>query len=171
MAVALTASMVLLLVGCGGGAGGGGTDTSGGTDSSGSAAIANPIEVVDSVDDINRQLGLNLQLPSDAVVETCQVISDSLGEVAFSVEGQEYVYRGESTSASEDISGLYFDFTSVEEVPIDAYVCTIEFNENGPGYSRWYDEANGITYSVSVDSGASSERLTDISKLLITTQG
>jgi hypothetical protein len=177
MAVALAASMTLLLVGCGGGGGTGdsgsssGSSSGSGTEASGTTDIANPIEVVDSVDDINRQLGLNLQLPNDATLTTCQVISDSLGEVFFSLEGQAYVYRGEHTTTSEDISGLYFDYTSVEEVALDPYVCTMEFNEGGPGYSRWYDEADGVTYSVSVESGASKDKLTDISKLLIASQG
>lgn len=164
---ALTVSMLAVLVGCGGNA-----DTlSGGGDSSGTASLANPIEVVESVDIINEQLSTNMVVPADGTIEYCQIIDNSVGSVSFSLDNQVYLYRAKAAEESEDISGLYFDFTSLEESTLGDYDCVIEYNDDGPGYCRWFDEAAGITYSVSVDTGASKDKLSNIALQLITEQG
>lgn len=161
--VALTAFMALTLAGC--------AQDNGNTDSSGAASIANPIVEVADVAAINKLLDINLQVPQDATIQSTAVIGDTLGDITFTLEGTSYNYRGAHATESEDISGLYFDFTSHEEGTSGGVTYLIEFNEGGPGYSRWFDEAAGVTYSVSVDTGASKDLLAAITVLLITEQG
>lgn len=165
VALVLSACLLFALVGCGTS----GND-SGGTDTSGSANVANPVVDVESPEAINKQLQTNLEIPAEATIDRCSIIDDSLGEVVFSLNGKSYTYRVMNTDTSEDISGLYYDFTSHSEVDIAGVSCVIDYNDGGPGYCRWFDDIAKTTYSVSVDSGASEEVLTEIATTLIAEQ-
>lgn len=166
LTLALSMSLVFILAGCSNDASSG-TDS---TDSSGSANIANPIVEVANPEAINKKLEINLKVPEDAEISNCSVIDDSLGEVVFSLDGTVYTYRGMATPSSEDISGLHYQFTSTGNADIGGYECAIEYNDDAAGFCRWYDDVAKVTYSVSVDKGASEELLTDIATTLIAEQ-
>lgn len=169
MALALAVGMSFVLVGCSNGEG---TD---GTDGSGAAAIANPVVEVESVADINKQLGINLVIPEDAVVEYCAVIGSSLGEARFVLDGRLFTYRGQVTDEDVDISGLYYDFSTSETSDVDGQAYVLGFTEGGPGYARWFVNATDTVYSVSIESGSTESGdtgavLNDIAVALITAQ-
>ncbi len=171
LAVVLAAGTLFALTGCGGD---NGTEPSGtegsATDTSGTASVANPVVEVDSVDTINEDLGLNMRIPDGATVESCAIIDNSLGEVNFNLDGQLYNYRGMVTNNDEDISGLYYEFSSTETADTTGQVYVMEYIEGGPGYARWYDDISGTVYSVSVESGATGAMLNEIASTLIAAQ-
>jgi hypothetical protein len=132
--------------------------------------VANPIVPVESTDAIGEQLKVDLSVPEDLSIEKCSVIDNTLGEVIFTLGGQQYSYRGMSTPEQEDISGLYYEFSSHTDAEIEGQPCLLELSDGGAGTCRWYDSDEGITYSVSVGAGASLDKLLEAAALLIATQ-
>lgn len=139
-------------------------------ESSGIARVANPIEEFKTAEEINERLGINLALPESLLVTHYMIIDNSLGSITFSQDNRVYTYRGMATSTEEDISGLYYDFTSRETEDIEGQACVLEYNDGGPGLCRWYDEAAGVTYSVSADTNTRSDTLKAVAALLINAQ-
>lgn len=166
LSVLLAGSLVCTAAGCSNV----GTSDNNGSESSGTANIANPVVEVEDVAAINTQLGINLVLPDNAEIEHCAIIDDSLGEVSFVLDGTLFNYRGMVTGADEDISGLYYDFTSHADGSIGSQSFVIEYNEDGPGHVRWFEESSGTVYSVSVATGANEVLLSVIADTLIAAQ-
>lgn len=165
-AIVLSLSMMLVLAGCGGGT----APENEGTDSSATANMPNPVVEVDSPEAVNDQLGVNMFVPKDAVVSSCSVIDDSLGQIIFTLSGKDFTYRAQNTSAIEDISGLHYDFTSKGEFDTAGVACSMQYNEGEAGFCHWYDDIAKTTYSISVDAGASEEVLTEAATALIAEQ-
>ena len=159
----LSSTLLLGLVGCSAGANA--------TDASGSAEIKNPVVAVNDVATINDKLDINLVLPDGAAATNCSIIDNSLGDVSFELNGQAYSYRGMASTVDEDISGLYYDFTSHDRDEVSGQSFAIEFSDGGPGYARWYVKASGVVYSVSVENSASRNLLSDMAFILIEAQG
>lgn len=167
MSVALSMGLMMALVACGGNdAAEPETNANSGTESSGTANMPNPVVEVDSIEEINEQLGVNLAVPADATIKSCSITDDTLGEVVFTYENTTYTFRAQNGQKLEDISGLYYDFEAEHEFDTAGITCKMQYNEGGPGYCHWYDEVGKVTYSVSVDTGASQQGLTDIAELL-----
>ncbi len=167
LSVILTMSTALLLFGCSGSSSDRSASSSELADST---QIANPIVTVESTDDLNDQLKVRLDVPDDVTIESTSVIDGTLGEVTFIFDNQRYIYRGMSAVEGEDISGLYYEFTSRMETTLNTQPCVLEFNESGPGLCQWYDEQAGIVYSISVGTGASYDKLVNMATVLIALQ-
>lgn len=167
LAVLLCAATLLTSSGCTGAA----PSSRGESASSGSATLANPLVEVKDVAAINSQLDLSLALPVNATAERCTIIDNTLGEVSFTLDGQLYNYRGMVTNQDEDISGLYYDFTSHDSREASGQIIEMEYNDGGPGHARWFIESSGTVYSVSVENGASKNLLDTIAVALIAEQG
>ena len=134
------------------------------------AEIENPVVEVDSLDTVNEELTINLVLPGDVSPISFEIIDSSLGEATFSRDGQIFNYRGMVTATEEDTSGLYYDFSSHETGEAGGLTYTLELTNGGPGSARWYDVGAGISYSLSVDNGASSALLGSVASELIALQ-
>ncbi len=56
-----------------------------------------------------------------------------------------------------DISGMYYEWTTVDRYPREAPVCEVFLNEKGQGVCRWEDETR--KYTISMTEGASLVKL------------
>lgn len=163
--LALSIVLMLSFVACSGS-----SDNGDSSESSGTTGMPNPIVEVENPEAVNQQLGVNLNLPDGAKADNCSVIDKRVGSIDFTLDNKSYTYRAEATQGLEDISGLNYDFETSKEFETAGVVCVMNYNENGPGYCHWFDEVGKVTYSVSMDSGASEKALTEITESLIAKQ-
>ena len=76
-----------------------------------------------------------------------------LDQVTFDYGSAEYCYRAKKTKDLQDISGMYHNWTHVEDLD-DAKLYT---NEQGQGIVLWF--AEGVSYSLSMSECATVESL------------
>ena len=104
-------------------------------------------------DGMMQELGLFMGAPEGAEDVIYRVLAaEQLGEIQFTLDGQAYTARIKAAAEEEDISGLYFDWTSEEECEIEGRKGTIRQAQDEDAVviaCSWFDVAPGIMYSVS----------------------
>ncbi len=123
-------------------------------DAGGQAGMANPWTQATSEDEIERAIGVDMSDPPDSATDiTYSYLADEkLGQVKFTWNGDEYTYRLQKADGPQDISGVYVEFTNVEDIMIDddAQQAVLKYNPGAEGLVEWYkakDNENGCLYS------------------------
>lgn len=155
------------------------------TDDAGGEQLANPLEEV-SAEQLKKVIGKSLEPPKGAEDVKTFTIAGEIGEIRFTYEGIEYCYRAQKTDAYQDISGVYLgtdagfasaaalvpmassatlvSVASSADLSVDGNV-NIAVDEDGArGVATWF--ADGYSYSLSVEKGATAELLMNMYKLL-----
>ena len=156
-----------------------------------SAGIANPIHECEK-DELVKATGIPLDAPAGAEEVRYSYIETGGGPVSqvnFKLDGNEFCYRAQPTSATTIMSNLTDENASIENlskalsecINIGAAlsgmhydwksVCLIDvaercegivaFNEGKQGMITWLDVVPGILYSLSINSNASQNLLMD----------
>lgn len=169
VSIALSVSLLALLVGCGEEASfEDKVDTSRTPENS---LMGNPVTEMGSVEEVNASAGVGLFVPPDAQLTRCSVIEvesgDNVGELEFSLGDSTYFFRAQKSGSLQDISGLYYFFDKTLELDTGVNFCNMQFIEDGPGYINWFDDENMITYCVTMEKGASEAKLSNIATELV----
>jgi len=83
-----------------------------------------------------------------------------IAQAMFDYQGTRCVLRGAYTDELQDFSGMYHDWTFDREMRIGGvFHGRAMAIDGGPGVAQWYDTLQGSTYSVSVDEGATLEKM------------
>lgn len=108
----------------------------------------------------------------DVVISVFSQDGLTVAETAFTMNGARWTYRtapGDLELA--DISGLD-DFSTAASGSVSYCEAQLSYDEGGAGKIIWFDIVPGVEYSLSVDSGASAQTLTDMaSALFVPMQG
>ena len=100
-----------------------------------------------------ERLSLELELPDGASDALWRVlVDDNLGELRFTLDGQEIIARVKAADGFEDISGMYYDWETVEDEWVGwcpAKLYTSESEGETVELCLWFDEQAGVMYSVS----------------------
>lgn len=102
------------------------------------ADMINPMVVYDSLEEINKKVGVNLVTSkvADLESESYQIINDEIAEYDFTVNDCRFIFRG--AKKQEDISGIYIDAKAaygnaelgfVEDGTFKAYRFFVEENQ------------------------------------------
>lgn len=111
--------------------------------------VANPVEELESVDQIKDQTGIEMVDVKDVKNKTYSVIKGDvmIGQIQFTYKDADFTYRAAETEG--DISGVYADFDGEIKAAGDA----VSKNQKPVSisgselYSRWFDD-NGVQYSL-----------------------
>lgn len=84
---------------------------------SGLDGLANPVVEYDSLEKINKLVGVNLVRPAAMGVsdESFSVISGDIAQYKFTIAGRDYTFRAADEDKKGDISGVYIDGTPAFE--------------------------------------------------------
>ena len=82
-----------------------------------------------------------------------------IAQAMFDWVGTRCLLRGALTDELEDISGMYYDWVFDRGMRIGVFHGRVMFVDGGPGLAQWYDILQNATYSVSIDEGATLEKL------------
>jgi len=150
LAVLLTAAIAFLLFGCA-------TVPEESED-----GIPNPLRE-STADEILQTLGITFNLPQEAQDVSYSIIeiaeANPIAQAQFTLNDAGYAYRIQSTDAFTDISGSYYDWTTIEAIDIAYCSGELRYIEGGAGICLWYDIVPGLMYSVSTDTGTSRDSL------------
>lgn len=120
--------------------------------------VVNPVHEC-TAEELTAQTGITLNVPITAVDVTCCYIDgaeEPLAQVTFTYQGKVYTYRAQRTEIIEDISGMYYEWTTTtndsEDTPYTCY-----FTDGGQGIALWY--ADGTSYALGMAEDASEEAL------------
>lgn len=135
-----------------------------------------PDTVLHTARTIVETLGYQMAVaPADAEqVEYDVLVLDDLtvGETTFVLDNIRYSYRTAATlSVAEDfadISGLPDRYPVNKDTAVSYCSARLSFEDGGSGKIVWFDPVPGLLYSLSMDSGASSNALTDMAGQLFT---
>jgi len=103
--------------------------------------------------------GFDLTLPESATKAVYSYMeSDKLAQVSYNLDGYSWNFRVQPSSELTDISGVYYEWTSERSGKLNGcealYTIYSEGeDENAYAYHvlNWFDSANGVLYSLSVD--------------------
>ncbi len=134
--------------------------------------MPNPIVELNTKDELLEKLGGNVTilLPEEATeLEYSFITGAEVGQVNFQFENDKYTQRVKKTKELEDISGMYVEFETTKDMVREGedYQFTIRFNEGKEGVSQWFDLPSNVSYSVSMDTGATEAKLARITDILI----
>ena len=129
--------------------------------------MPNPL-IESSVSGILETVGVSMPAPEFANSASWFVINTdpAVGELRFSVNGLNYTYRITPATAFSDISGMYYTWTGSENVQVGYNTAVVSYIENEQGIIQWFDVVPGLMYSLSVDSGAQADELTEIANMI-----
>lgn len=120
--------------------------------------VVNPVHEC-TAEELTAQTGITLNAPITAVDVSYRYIDgekEPLAQVTFTYQGKVYTYRAQRTETIEDISGMYYDWTTTtndsEDTPYTCY-----FTDGGQGIALWY--ADGTSYALCMMENASEEAL------------
>ena len=142
------------------------------------AEIPNPVREV-RASELQEQTGISFTMPEgaqDVSYYTIDTDGNDMAQMTFMLNGVECTCRiwgtGVPTVGLEDISGMYYQWTSEETAAIGENAAELHWIEGEQGIALWYDYAPGLLYCVAVDSKASLDSLLSLSKeLYIPLQG
>ena len=124
------------------------------------AGIANPMKE-SGVAALRKHFGCPLSLPEGAEEQKSYLIAGKLGELRFTLDGVRYTARMQKTSAVEDITGLYYQWTDVRDLTVSSCnapaVCYTHDGNEKVTALLWYED--GLTRSLSCEGLASPEAL------------
>ncbi len=127
----------------------------------GGAEIINPLKEYDSVDELAKATGIDVQLPHSAEPITIQSIDNKMNEIVFKVaDGTQFTYRKAKsdmadTNGKDDISGYYIEWSDTHEATspggINVTVKTGDPENKESGIAVWNDGT--YKYSIVMDKG------------------
>jgi hypothetical protein len=82
-----------------------------------------------------------------------------IAQAMFNYQGTRCVLRGAFTDDLQDFSGMYYDWAFEREMRIGVFDGCVLYVDGGPGLAQWYDVLQSSTYSVSMDEGATLEKI------------
>ncbi|CAK7024134.1 MAG: hypothetical protein DELT_03334 [Desulfovibrio sp.] len=134
-----------------------------------SAQIANPWTAAADAEEVKEKTGLTMSaLPEGAADVSYSVMeSEKIAQAAFTWNGDEYTFRMAPDGATEDLSGMYVEFKTDEDMLFGDYPYEIKYNEGAEGLAEWDDELTKTEYSVTMQTGATKEKLAAVSEALI----
>lgn len=131
-----------------------------------SAKIANPWVIAESAEEVEKQTGIAMAaLPEEVESVSYSVGDGKIAQAVFMWQGDEYTFRM-ARGAQEGLAGMYVDFESTEEAAEGELSYTISYTDGQEGMSSWYDETGDMSYTVTMDAGATKEKLTKVSNIL-----
>lgn len=118
-------------------------------ESNAKVGIANPMETVESVDEINSRAGVQMTDPEigGEMLSVIKTNDGVIGEIRFEYANADFSYR--AAKIEHDISGVYADFGDGITAAGDAVEkkqSPREIPDSG-FYARWFDD-NGVQYSL-----------------------
>lgn len=122
-----------------------------GVDALGGDSVVNPMQELTDEEEIN-ELSYGLILPKGAEQDKTFLINDRILERRFVVDGADYTMRVAKGDAFEDISGLYYEWSSQMDIsyPTEESVHMV-YSDDGEYVDvfNWYDKELSVNYSVS----------------------
>ncbi len=104
----------------------------------------------------------------DVVISVFSLNGRTVAETAFTMNGARWTYR---TAPGDlelvDISGLG-DFSTAASGSVSYCTAQLSYDEGGAGKIIWFDIVPGVEYSLSVESGAGAQVLTNMANELFT---
>ena len=129
-----------------------------------------PADLLDAVDSIFSTLGGQLnnapEGAGDIHYNAFHLDGLAVGETTFTLDGVSCAYRialtYDTSSDFADISGVAEEFDHRAEAEVGWCPARLAWNDGGAGKVVWFDLVPGQLFSLSVDAGASQERLLDL---------
>ena len=141
------------------------TDDSADEDEAAAIGVPNPIIEATAAEVLERT-GVSFATPAGAqdvayfIIETD---SSAIAQMTFTLNGVDCTCRicgaGVPTDGLEDISGMYYEWTSEDATLVGGNDAELYWIEGEQGIVLWYDYAPGLLYSLAVDSGATRDNL------------
>lgn len=131
------------------------------------AQLPNPVHPSTAEEVAQKTTGFVLAIP-EGVKDAVYSYIDSgngaaaVGQAQFAWQGAQVNYRIRQASKLEDISGMYYPWQHTKKLLIGAYLGQVMYNDGGPGVAMWLDDRNQALFSVSMDKGASLQKLMEL---------
>lgn len=131
-----------------------------------------PADLLDTVDLIfsalGRQLSHTPEGAEDVHYNAFYLDGLPVGETTFTLDGAAWAYRIAPTYDTgddfADISGLEGGFARSGEAEVGWCPARLAWDDGGAGKVVWFDKVPGQLYSLTVDAGASQERLLELAR-------
>ncbi len=132
----------------------------------GTAALPNPVREV-TLEALQTELGFPFQLPEEATDVAYTIINGAEGQspiaqADFTMNEAQMTCRKQKVEALTDISGMHYDWTKTGVTAFEGVEDAAISTNGEQGILLWYDAAQGITYSLSMNAGASEDALVDV---------
>ncbi len=117
-------------------------------------SIANPWEEL-TAEQLAEESDLSFSVPEGAEDVIYRYLrNEKLAEMQFTLEDDEFCARIQPVAEPTDISGMYYEWENEEEVQIGECTGTLSQkktdSEEWVELCQWYDEEQGLQYSLSV---------------------
>ncbi len=133
------------------------------------AQVPNPVHE-STATEILETLGITFHIPEDALNVSYSIIDagdgKAMAQAKFTRSNVEYTYRIQSKPAFEDISGAYYEWTTVKKIEVSYCSGELRYNNGKEGICLWYDTVPGLMYSVYTGEGADEETLMSLANEL-----
>ena len=131
------------------------------------AQMRNPIHY-GSAEEVLASTGILLTAPANAAdVKFSSIDTDpATAQMDFTLNGVRCNYRVVPSAERKDISGMHYTWKNNAELNTADRTAELHWFEGEQGIIFWLDEAPGLLYSLSMDSGASQQALKDLAALL-----
>ena len=129
----------------------------------------NPIHY-GTAEEVAADTGFLLTAPEGAADVRFSSIEGSpmLAQMCFTLDGVEYNYRVIGSTEKEDISGMFYTWTSTDSAEVSGRSAELNWIEGAQGHISWIDVVPGVHYDLAMESGASKEALTSMADRLFT---
>ena len=140
-----------------------------------SASLPNPVRET-TAQQIMDTLGLSFTIPDRASNVRYFTIDaadgGTLAQAVFTLDGMEIIARIQPAASFTDISGVYTEWTTSEDIAVNYSSGEAYLNDNGEGVCLWYDAAPGLMYSIYLNANAEIKTLTALAnELFVPVQG
>jgi len=132
--------------------------------------IINPIKQM-SREELAENCGIDLGEPEGAKDMVYSLIElkdqNPVAQLKLSLEGHELCLRAQAMdteTAAGDISGLYYEWDSVNHVFVGVNNYAVASLKDDLGYIKWLDGASGVQYSLSMTEGADLDTLVSLAE-------
>ena len=133
-----------------------------------------PDSILITAQEIVETLGYQMAVAPDGaeqvVYDVLMLDGLAVGETTFVLDGISYTYRTaatpEITADFADISGLTTPHPVNESTAVSYCDARLSYEDGGNGKIVWFDPVPGLLYSLSMDSGASADALTEMAMQL-----
>ena len=133
-----------------------------------------PDSILITAQEIVETLGYQMAVAPDGaeqvVYDVLMLDGLAVGETTFVLDGISYTYRTaatpEITADFADISGLTTPYPVNESTAVSYCDARLSYEDGGNGKIVWFDPVPGLLYSLSMDSSASADALTEMAMQL-----
>ena len=139
------------------------------TDTSVTEGVANPM-VPSTEEEIKTVTGADFNLSSKFQSPNFFLINNKIGQVGFKYKDLNFTFRTEKSDKSDDISGMYYEWTESKTVTIDNCKGELHIYSGKDEFAAsviWYDSENGVMYTLSTDKEISDKELLACADLLV----